>query len=62
TEEKPNGIKGLMVNYTIVRIMYIMLNKRFGNLPYIRLCYSPYISKSLDLHCDHSLAKCSKHI
>ncbi len=31
------------MNYMPVRIMYIMLNRRFGNLPYIRL-YLLYVA------------------
>ncbi len=42
-----------MANYTIVRIMYIMLNKGFGNLPYIRLCLLCIVAlATFDLYCN----------
>ncbi|MFX6498577.1 hypothetical protein ABTG19_16375, partial [Acinetobacter baumannii] len=37
----------------IVRIMYIMLNKGFGNLPYIRLCLLCVVAlATFDLYCN----------
>jgi len=45
-----NRINDLIMNYIAVRIMYIMLNRRFGNLPYIRLWLLCIVTTPFILH------------
>ncbi len=51
---------GAILNYTTVRIMYIMLNKRFGKLlPYIRLWLLYVATTPFMLHYTELLKACS---
>ncbi|MCA4319745.1 hypothetical protein LDY54_17655, partial [Acinetobacter baumannii] len=48
--KKANTNKGINIPF---RIMYIMLNKGFGNLPYIRLCLLCVVAlATFDLYCN----------
>ncbi len=47
------------MNYITVRIMYIMLNRRFGNLPYIRLWLLCIVTTPFILHYTELLKACA---